>query len=201
MVKQGMKLVRALSVLLVAVSCVAPHAVQAGLRVLYPSPSFALETTAASSDWPGRHVNAVGGTVDLSDAGELLIDVSNRLSRALTVNLSVKSRSLQGRSPGGNVTLPPYGRGRIVCSLQPEPWRLDAPLELVGMKGFPYAPGRHEFSPLHAEGREPRRVRRVPHCGARCQGQAGHGLSGGGLFAFYRPFRAVQTCGMVRKSP
>ena len=141
MMKQRVELGRALSILLAAVSCVAPHAVRAGIRVLYPSPSFALETTAASSGWPGRHVNAVGGTVDLSDAGELLIDVSNRLSRALTVNLSVKSRSLQGRSPGGNVTLPPYGRGRIVCSLQPEPWRLDAPLELVGMKGFPYAPG------------------------------------------------------------
>lgn len=130
-----------LSILLAAVSCAAPYATRAGLRVLYPSPSFALETTAASSGWPGRHVNAAGGTVDLSDAGELLIDVSNRLSRALTVNLSVKSRSLQGRSPGGNVTLPPYGRGRIVCSLQPEPWRLDAPLELVGMKGYPQAAG------------------------------------------------------------
>lgn len=111
----------------------------AALRVFYPSDSFRLETTAVTSSWPGRHVSATAGAIDLSSAGEISIALSNRLDRPLKVTLSVKSRALQGRSPGASATLPPRGVGTIVCDLNPEPWRLDAPLELVGMNGYPKA--------------------------------------------------------------
>lgn len=117
-------------------------------RLLYPSESFTVATTSADSQWPGRHVNAVNGSEDLSSFGELAIEVSNRLDRTLQVMLSVKSRALQGRSPGGRVVLKPYGKGRIVCDLRPEPWELDEPLELVGMNGYPRAKstaGSHLF--------------------------------------------------------
>lgn len=111
----------------------------AALRVFYPSDAFRLETTAVTSSWPGRHVSATAGAIDLSSAGEISIALSNRLDRPLKVTLSVKSRALQGRSPGASATLPPRGVGTIVCDLNPEPWRLDAPLELVGMNGYPKA--------------------------------------------------------------
>ena len=110
-------------------------------RLLYPSEAFELKTTPKDSPWPGRHVNAVRGAVDLSDASELRVEVSNRLSRPLAVMLSVKSRALQGRSPGDRVTLPPNAVRRLVCDLRPEPWRLDAPIEFIGMNGYPTANG------------------------------------------------------------
>ncbi len=125
-----------LSLLLAAAASGAPTA-----RLLYPSEAFALETTPPDSPWPGRHVNAVKGAEDLSGAGELRVEVSNRLSRPLAVTLSVKSRALQGRSPGACVTVPPHAVRRLVCVLRPEPWRLDAPVAFVGMNGHPRAWG------------------------------------------------------------
>ena len=97
-----------LSLLLAAAASGAPAA-----RLLYPSEAFALETTPPDSPWPGRHVNAVKGAEDLSGAGELRVEVSNRLSRPLAVTLSVKSRALQGRSPGARATVPPHAVRRL----------------------------------------------------------------------------------------
>lgn len=110
-------------------------------KLLYPSEAFELKTSAANSDWPGRRIVAVKGAADLSGFDELRAEVSNRLSRPLSVMLSVKSRALQGRSPGDNVTIPPHSVRRFICDLRPEPWRLDAPLEFIGMKGYPKAHG------------------------------------------------------------
>ena len=61
----------------------------AALRVFYPSDAFRLETTAVTSSWPGRHVSATAGAIDLSSAGEIAIALSNRLDRPLKVTLSV----------------------------------------------------------------------------------------------------------------
>ncbi len=112
-----------------------PHEV----RTLYPSDRFAVQATPCGSDFPGQHVNVVQGTVDLSEADELWVDVSNRLDRTLWLMLSVKSDPLCARMPEAIMRVRPQTRGRIVCSLQPELWRLDAPLELVGMKAYPKA--------------------------------------------------------------
>lgn len=113
----------------------------AAARLLFPGEAFVVAPTSGDSSWPGQHVDAVRGSVDLADAGELAVEVSNRLDRVLQITLSVKSRALQGRSPGGAVTLAPRSTGVIRCDLRPEPWRLDAPLEFVGMNGYPIAPG------------------------------------------------------------
>ena len=145
----------------------------AAARLLFPGEAFAVVPTAPDSSWPGQHVDAVLGSVDLTDAGELAVEVSNRLDRVLQITLSVKSRALQGRSPGGAVTLAPRSTGVIRCDLRPEPWRLDAPLEFVGMNGYPNAPGMgsnlfdlREVTSLHlfaAKGTDPNSfaVRRV----------------------------------------
>ena len=113
----------------------------AAARLLFPGEAFVVVPTAADHPWPGQHVNAAHGSVDLTDAGDLAVEVSNRLDRVLHVTLSVKSRALQGRSPGGGVALAPRAAGVIRCDLRPEPWRLDAPLKFAGMNGYPIAPG------------------------------------------------------------
>lgn len=113
----------------------------AAARLLFPSEAFVVTPTAADHPWPGQHVDAVHGSVDLTDVGELAVEVSNRLDRVLHVTLSVKSRALQGRSPGGGIALAPRAAGVIRCDLRPEPWRLDAPLKFAGMNGYPIAPG------------------------------------------------------------
>ncbi len=145
----------------------------AAARLLFPGEAFAVVPTAPDSSWPGQHVDAMRGSVDLTDAGELAVEVSNRLDRVLQITLSVKSRALQGRSPGGAVTLASRSTGVIRCDLRPEPWRLDAPLEFVGMNGYPIAPGMdsnlfdlREVTSLHlfsAKGTDPSSfaVRRV----------------------------------------
>jgi len=71
----------------------------------------------------------------------LEVAISNRTVHAIQVNVSVKGAALQGRSPEGALELPPSGEGKFVCDLKPEPWRLDKPLELVGMRGCPQAGG------------------------------------------------------------
>lgn len=106
---------------------------------VYPSAAFAPTTTEATATYPGRHIDAKKGPFNLSTCRELSVLLSNRQDRVRTVRLSVKSHARQGRSPGGHVTLQPHGTGRIVCDLQPEPWRLDAPLTFVGMNGYPGA--------------------------------------------------------------
>ena len=77
----------------------------AAARLMFPGEAFVVVPTAADHPWPGQHVNAAHGSVDLTDAGDLAVEVSNRLDRVLHVTLSVKSRALQGRSPGGGVAL------------------------------------------------------------------------------------------------
>ena len=128
----------------------------AAARLLFPGEAFVVAPTAVDHPWPGQHVNAAHGSVDLTDAGELAVEVSNRLDRVLHVTLSVKSRALQGRSPGGGIALAPRAAGVIRCDLRPEPWRLDSPLKFVGMNGYPIAPGigsnlfdLHEVTSLH----------------------------------------------------
>ena len=101
----------------------------------------ALVKTGTDYAWPGLRFDFAKGPCDLSSYALLTVSVSNALETALSVSLSVKSRALQGRSPGGKLVLPPHGTGDLVVQLDPMPWRLDAPLDLKGMNGFPRAHG------------------------------------------------------------
>ncbi len=102
-------------------------------------------TTGTQASWPGMRLDFKAGEVDLSAYGRLCVAVSNTQARSLIVNLSVKGKTVQGRTPGGSVALAPHAAGVIDVSLRNLPWQLDAPLDLKGMNGAPSAVGGSTF--------------------------------------------------------
>ncbi len=108
-------------------------------RTIWPDDGVEIETVGGK--FPGQHVKAKNGVLDISVAPELVTTLSNRTDKSVQVLLYVQNGSPQGLTPTGSVTLPPCGTGVIVCDLNPEPWVLDKPLELVGMSGRPMAEG------------------------------------------------------------
>ena len=114
-------------------------ATEAWNRLVWPGEGVEIETVGGK--FPGQHVKAKTGALDISGAQELVTTLSNRTDKAVQVLLHVHNGSPQGLTPTGSVTLPPCGTGIIVCDLNPEPWVLDKPLELVGMSGRPMAEG------------------------------------------------------------
>ncbi|MBQ9430839.1 MAG: beta-galactosidase [Kiritimatiellae bacterium] len=101
----------------------------------------AVVKTGSRASWPGMRMDFNEGERDLSNFSRLEILVSNTTDKVRTVNLSVKSRALQGGSPGGSVELLPHRTGVIRSNLRNMPWRLDAPLALEGMNGVPSSSG------------------------------------------------------------
>ncbi len=92
--------------------------------------------------WPGVRMDFKKGEMDLSSYGNIAITISNTVDRMINVNLSVKSKALQGRSPGGNISLKPGEEKVMKVSLRNMPWKLDAPLEINGMNGYPSFSGK-----------------------------------------------------------
>ena len=136
----------------------AAPAAPAGETVLGPAPDAALRalsdsavevlpdgtasvSTGTEFAYPGACVDFTAGDRDLSPFGRIVVAVSNTTGRAETVQLSVKGETVQGQTPGGSVVLAPHAAGEIAVALRNMPWALDAPLELVGMRGFPKGPG------------------------------------------------------------
>ena len=101
--------------------------------------------TGASYAWPGMRMDFACGERDLSDYGRVALAVSNMTDRTIVLNLSVKGRTVQGRTPGGSTSLKPFAAGVLSVDLRNMPWTLDAPLELVGMNGFPTGAGGSTF--------------------------------------------------------
>ena len=103
--------------------------------------SVAEVRTGVEASYPGVRLDFLAGECDLSSFGRVVILVSNTTDRMETVQLSVKGETVQGQTPGGSVKLAPHATGELRVNLKNMPWALDAPLELVGMRGFPKAPG------------------------------------------------------------
>lgn len=101
--------------------------------------------TGTDYAWPGVRLDFREKVRDFSDFGRLTVFVTNPSPNAVKVCLSVKSQALQGQSPGGSVCLAPQAAGRITARLDAYPWRLDRPLELVGMRGVPASTGSTMF--------------------------------------------------------
>lgn len=95
--------------------------------------------TETTYTWPGITVAFKSGTYDLSAYGPLRITVRSTTPRPITVNLSVKNRPQNGRSPSGSVTLQPNEEGQLLTTLRLTPWALNKPIECVGMRGYPVA--------------------------------------------------------------
>ena len=103
-----------------------------------PDGAMGVETGVKYS-WPGVRMDFVAGDCDLSAYGNVTIAVSNTTDKAMVVHLSVKGSAVQGQTPGGMVVLLPHAAGEMRVLLHNMPWALDAPLELVGMRGCPKA--------------------------------------------------------------
>lgn len=101
--------------------------------------------TGTDYAWPGVRLDFREKVRDFSGFGRLTVFVTNPSPNAVKVCLSVKSQALQGQSPGGSVCLAPQAAGRITARLDAYPWRLDRPLELVGMRGVPASTGSTMF--------------------------------------------------------
>ena len=144
--------------LIVALSAAASVAVAATEMVLWPSEAAELRAqpdsthaalpdgagevrTGVEAPFPGVRLDFLAGERDLSSFGRVVISVSNTTDRMETVQLSVKGETVQGQTPGGSVKLAPHASGELRVELKNMPWALDAPLTLVGMRGFPKAPG------------------------------------------------------------
>ena len=99
--------------------------------------------TGVEYAYPGVRMDFLADECDLSPYGRVTISVSNTTDHAEKVQLSVKGtvQGVQGQTPGGSVKLAPHASGELRIHLKNMPWALDAPLELVGMRGFPKAPG------------------------------------------------------------
>lgn len=115
--------------------CLAADAVQ-----LWPGDVFQLKRCPGGK-WPGQHLDAANGALDWRGYSSLEVVLSNRTAHTVRVIVSVKCSAVQGRSPQGAIELPSKGVGTLVCDLMPEPWILDKPLALVGMRGCPQAEG------------------------------------------------------------
>lgn len=98
-------------------------------------------TTGIKYSWPGVRMDFLSGECDLSQYGVVTITVSNTTSMARSVQLSVKGHTLQGRTPGGSVEVPPHTVGKLEVYLRNMPWALNKPVSLQGMCGYPYAVG------------------------------------------------------------
>ncbi len=104
--------------------------------------------TGTGYRWPGVRMDFACGECDLSQFGRVAVAVSNTTDKTVVVNLSVKDGAAKGRKPGGKIELKPRAAGEICADLRTTPWALDTPLALVGMNGFPSAPGKMaEFDP------------------------------------------------------
>lgn len=96
-------------------------------------------TTGVDYPWPGLRFD-FRPPLDLTPYGWVRIAVTNLSDRKAVVALSVKTTSPQGRSPGGQVWLPPHAAGVIQANMRALPWELDAPVALEGMNGYPCCP-------------------------------------------------------------
>ena len=93
--------------------------------------------TGTKTKWPGARLCFKTGTRDLSTYGRMSIVASNTTDQARKLCVSVKNKVFQGSSPGGSLSIPPHQEATLQVRLSFAPWRLDGPLALEGMRGFP----------------------------------------------------------------
>jgi hypothetical protein len=94
--------------------------------------------------WPGVTLKAPAGKWDLSPFESISLDVANRGDKRVTVSCRVDNPGADGTNHcvTEQVALDPGASQTLTVRLFPVPWKLDQPLELVGMRGFPTHAGK-----------------------------------------------------------
>ena len=111
-----------------------------------------------TAPWPGATLKAPKGRWDLSAYECISLEVRNAAQPpsagstpgggGATSKVTVRCRVDNPGADGTNhcvtdqITLDPGAAGTLTVRIFPVPWKLDAPLELVGMRGFPVHAGK-----------------------------------------------------------
>jgi hypothetical protein len=145
-------------------ACVAPGAEEGPFRVLFefgpgldPGALAATDAkvtvtgagalrveTGHAAAWPGVTLQAPQGRWDLSRYEHISLRVANRGRAQMTVRCRVDNPGADGTNHcvTDQVTLDPGASQTLLVRLFPVPWKLDQPLELVGMRGYPVHAGK-----------------------------------------------------------
>jgi hypothetical protein len=100
--------------------------------------------TGHAAPWPGVTLKAPKGRWDLSPYEHLALEVTNRGRERITLHGRVDNPGADGTNHCvmDQITIDPGAAQTLTVRLFPVPWKLDAPLELVGMRGFPVHAGK-----------------------------------------------------------
>ncbi len=100
--------------------------------------------TGHEAPWPGITLKSPDGKWDLSTYETISFEVANRGNEPVTVNCRVDNPGADGTNHcvNGNVTVAPGASDTLTVRVFPVPWKLDAPLELVGMRAAPTHSGK-----------------------------------------------------------
>jgi hypothetical protein len=105
----------------------------------------ALRVEAGHTDpWPGVTLRAPKGRWGLSPYEYLSLDVANRGTERTTVHCRVDNPGADGTNHclTEQIAIDPGSSQTLIVRIFPVPWKLDKPLELVGMRGFPVHAGK-----------------------------------------------------------
>ena len=100
--------------------------------------------TGHTNPWPGVTLKAPQGKWELSPYEFVALDVTNRGREKTTVHCRVDNPGADGKSHcvTDQVSVDPDVTQTLTVRIFPVPWKLDKPLELVGMRGFPVHEGK-----------------------------------------------------------
>ncbi len=100
--------------------------------------------TGHKAQWPGVTLKAPQDHWDLSPYEHISLDVTNRNDRRVTVNCRVDNPGADGTNHcvTDSVSVDPGALQTLTVRIFPVPWKLDEPLELVGMRANPVHAGK-----------------------------------------------------------
>jgi len=100
--------------------------------------------TGHSAPWPGVTLKAPQGRWDLSAREHIALEVTNRGKERIALRCRVDNPGADGTKNcvADQITLEPGAAQPLTVRIFPVPWKLDQPLELVGMRGFPVHAGK-----------------------------------------------------------
>jgi hypothetical protein len=100
--------------------------------------------TGHADPWPGVILKAPKGPWDLSAYEHITLNVTNCGPEKITVRCRVDNPGADGTKDcvTDQTTVEPGASRTLTVRIFPVPWKLDAPLELVGMRGCPVHAGK-----------------------------------------------------------
>ncbi len=98
--------------------------------------------------WPGITLNAPQGKWDLSGLTQVTVTLRNPDNKAFTLYCRVDNPGSDGTKNciTDNITVEPGKTRTLIVKLHNTPWVLSAPLEFVGMRGFPEHQGKLDLT-------------------------------------------------------